>query len=74
LGISGGAIERRRDKPAAIVTYGGHDGGKCAEQLKQVAGAMKMRIVPTMPGIILPEAVIREGAPAIDFQQHLASI
>lgn len=66
-----------RDKPAAIVSYGGHGGGKCAEQLKQVAGAVKMRIVPTMPGIVLPEAVIREGAlfePAIDFQQHLASI
>jgi len=26
-------------KPAAIVTYGGHGGGKCAEQLRQVAGS-----------------------------------
>ncbi|MFC0085103.1 NADPH-dependent FMN reductase [Dyella flava] len=66
-----------RNKPAAIVTYGGHGGGKCAEQLKQIASAVKMRVMPTMPGIILPKAVIREAAPfepEHDFQQHLPSI
>jgi NAD(P)H-dependent FMN reductase len=66
-----------RNKPAAIVTYGGHGGGKCAEQLRQVAGAVKMRVVPTAPGIWLPESVIREDAsfdPERDFESHVASI
>jgi len=66
-----------RNKPAAIVSYGGHGGGKCAEQLRQVAGAVKMRVVPTAPGIWLSDAVIREGAPFEpdrDFKSHLPSI
>lgn len=45
-----------------IVSYGGHGGGKCAAQLRQVAEGLKMRVVPAMPGITLPESVIR-GAP-----------
>lgn len=66
-----------RDMPAAIISYGGHGGGKCAEQLRQVAGAVKMRVVPTAPGIVLSDAIIREGAsfePEQDFRQHQASI
>jgi NAD(P)H-dependent FMN reductase len=66
-----------RNKPAVIMTYGGHGGGKCAEQLKQVAGSVKMRVVPTAPAIVLPDAVIRESAsfePEHDFKQHLACI
>jgi NAD(P)H-dependent FMN reductase len=66
-----------RNKPAAIVTYGGHGGGKCAEQLRQVAGAVKMRLVPTVPGIWLPDSVIREDTgfdPGHDFESHVASI
>jgi NAD(P)H-dependent FMN reductase len=62
-----------RGKPAAIISYGGHGGGKCAEQLRQVAGALKMRMVPTAPGIVLPEDVIRRGAPidpARDFKAY----
>jgi NAD(P)H-dependent FMN reductase len=65
------------NKPAVIVTYGGHGGGKCAEQLRQVAGAVEMRVVPTAPGIVLPKDVIRHGAPcdpARDFKQHVESI
>jgi NAD(P)H-dependent FMN reductase len=45
-------------KPAVIVTYGGHGGDKCAAQLRQVVEGLKMRPVPTMPGITLtPEAI-----------------
>ncbi len=57
-------------KPLVIVTYGGHGGGKCANQLRQVADGLKMRVMPTAPGITLPHDVIR-GAP-IDTGVHLA--
>jgi NAD(P)H-dependent FMN reductase len=66
-----------RNKPAVIVSYGGHGGGKCAEQLRQVAGSVKMCVVPTAPGIWLPDAVIREDAafdPDRDFESHVVSI
>jgi NAD(P)H-dependent FMN reductase len=66
-----------RDKPAVIVTYGGHGGTKCSEQLKQVAGGVKLRLAPTAPALVLPEAVIREGAPLDpnrDFSHHLTSV
>jgi NAD(P)H-dependent FMN reductase len=45
-------------KPTLIVTYGGHGGGKCAQQLRQVAEGLKMRAVPTMPGLTIPRALI----------------
>lgn len=51
-----------RDKPAVILTYGGHGGGKCAVQLRQVLDGLKVRTMPTMPAITLPRAVI-EGMP-----------
>jgi len=41
-----------RDKPAVIVTYGGHGGTKCSEQLKQVAGAVKMSVAATTPALV----------------------
>ena len=42
-----------RNKPAAIVTYGSHGGGKCAAQLRQVLDGLKMRTVATMPALKL---------------------
>ncbi|MBE8591564.1 NAD(P)H-dependent oxidoreductase [Pseudomonas sp. MAFF 301449] len=66
-----------REKPAMIVTYGGHGGGKCAVQLLQVMASVKMRTVHTSPAITLSEAVIREGVafePERDAIDHLASI
>jgi NAD(P)H-dependent FMN reductase len=58
-------------KPAAIVTYGGHGGTKCAAQLRQVAEAVKMRLVASAPAITLADDVIRNGRPIkpdADFQ------
>lgn len=52
-----------RDKPVAIVTYGGHGGTKCAAQLLQVAAAVKMRVVEPAPAITLSDDVIQQGAP-----------
>lgn len=66
-----------RDKPLAIVTYGGHGGARCAKQLRQVAASLRMRIVATAPALPLSDAVIREGAdlePARDFRAQRASV
>ena len=60
-------------KPVIIVTYGGHGGSKCAKQLRQVAAAVKMKIVAKAPGITLSNAIIRENAPfdpERDFRRH----
>ncbi|KAK0109658.1 hypothetical protein ONS95_002339 [Cadophora gregata] len=42
-------------KPAMIVSYGGHGGGKAAAQLRQVLeGGLKMRVVEKMPALAFP--------------------
>jgi NAD(P)H-dependent FMN reductase len=64
-------------KAAAIVTYGGHGGGKCSKQLKQVAKGVKLHVVKPAPAIVLPKAVIRENAPfdpVRDFAKHVPAI
>ncbi|MCB8877830.1 NADPH-dependent FMN reductase [Acidisoma silvae] len=53
-------------KPAMIVTYGGHSGGKCAEQLRQVLEALSMRLVPTMPGFKIRRQLIEANTGMID--------
>ncbi len=66
-----------RDKPAMLVTYGGHGGTKCAEQSRQVLGAVKTRLVPTAPALVLRDGVIRAGValdPQRDFQDHAAAV
>lgn len=55
-----------RDKPAAVISYGGHGGGKCAAQLHQVLSGVKMRLVSEMPGLVLPKAVIETNPGSID--------
>lgn len=37
-----------KGKPAMIISYGGHGGAQCAEQIKIVTGAMGMRVVEKM--------------------------
>jgi len=66
-----------KNKPLVIISYGGHGGGKCAAQLLQVAGALHMRPVATMPAIELSDAMIRGGAavdPHKDFSVHLDTV
>jgi NAD(P)H-dependent FMN reductase len=41
-------------KPAMIVSYGFHGGGKCAAQLRQVLDGLRMRPAATMPALTLP--------------------
>lgn len=43
-----------KGKPAVIVSYGGHGGGMAAEQLKQVLGAIGMKVTGTMPALTFP--------------------
>jgi NAD(P)H-dependent FMN reductase len=65
-------------KPAMIVTYGGHGGGRCADQLRQVLDGMHMVPVATMPGFMLARADIEANTgviePAVAFAEHLDSL
>ena len=59
-------------KPAVIVTYGGHGGGKCAEQLRQVTLGLKMRPVETMPALRLPRALIEANDASVSPEREFA--
>lgn len=48
-------------KPLMIVTYGGHGGSKCAQQLRQVADGLKMKPIETMPALTLTDEIIHKG-------------
>jgi NAD(P)H-dependent FMN reductase len=63
-------------KPAVIVTYGSHGGGKCAVQLRQVLEGVHMHPVATMPAISLSRAAIMGGPvdPATDFLPFAADV
>jgi NAD(P)H-dependent FMN reductase len=52
-------------KPAMIVTYGGHGGGKCGKQLRQVCQAVHMTPI-VMTGLTLPRARIEANTGEID--------
>lgn len=43
-----------KGKPAMIVSYGGHGGGKAAEQLKQVLCGVRMRPLERTVGMTFP--------------------
>jgi NAD(P)H-dependent FMN reductase len=49
-------------KPAMLVSYGFHGGGKCAGQLRQVLDGLHMRPVATMPALALPTELMKPGA------------
>ncbi|THD77212.1 MAG: NADPH-dependent oxidoreductase [Phenylobacterium sp.] len=61
-------------KPALIVTYGGHGGDRCAEQLRQVCEGLHMTPIIAGPGLRLPrtriEANTGEIDPAGEFAAH----
>ena len=65
-------------KPAMIVTYGGHGGGRCAAQLRQVLDGLHMKTVETMPGFTLAREHIETNAgqidPATEFAEHLPAL
>jgi NAD(P)H-dependent FMN reductase len=53
-------------KPAMIVTYGSHGGGKCADQLRQVLEGLHMAPVETMPGLKLGRERVEANRGVID--------
>jgi NAD(P)H-dependent FMN reductase len=54
------------NKPAVIVTYGGHGGGKCGRQLKQVLKGLKMRPIAVRPAFTLTHDQIKANTGTID--------
>ena len=65
-------------KPAMIVTYGGHGGTRCADQLRQVLDGLHMATVPTAPALILGRELIEANTgeidPASEFASHLPTL
>jgi NAD(P)H-dependent FMN reductase len=53
-------------KPALIVTYGGHGGGRGGEQLAQVCSFVKMQPLETRPALTLSRARIEANDGQID--------
>ncbi len=60
-----------RGKPALIVTYGSHGGGKCGAQLREVLRGMGLNLTDAMPGLRLARTRIEandgEVDPDLDF-------
>lgn len=44
-----------KGKPAVVISYGGHGGGKAAEQLKQVLAGLRMKVVDSTVGLTFPD-------------------
>ena len=62
-----------RGKAVAVVTFGGHGGGKCGAQLRQVLGdGLRMRLVRSRLAITLPDSYIRGASRAEDTDAFLA--
>ena len=65
-------------KPVMIVTYGGHGGGRCGEQLELVCQGIGMKPMVARPALRLPRALIEANAGEIDaaaeFAAHLGEV
>lgn len=51
-----------KGKPALIISYGGHGGARCAEQLRTVAGAFGMRVVGETVNMKFPSSQYTDKA------------
>jgi uncharacterized protein (TIGR02246 family) len=61
-----------RDKPGAIVSYGGHGGGQSYDQLHQVLSFIGMRMDPTGVQVVLPRDAYGEDWRLVDAEQVVA--
>ncbi|KAK3833373.1 MAG: flavoprotein-like protein [Linnemannia elongata] len=50
-----------KDKPAAIVSYGGHGGNKATEHLRGILGGLRMKAVATAPALTIRGSVFEES-------------
>ncbi|CAG8113179.1 unnamed protein product [Penicillium salamii] len=50
-----------KGKPAAIVTYGGRAGGKAADHLRAILQGLRMKPVPTAPGLVVKATAVVSG-------------
>ncbi|HEX3920187.1 MAG TPA: NADPH-dependent FMN reductase [Caulobacteraceae bacterium] len=67
-----------RGKPVLIITYGSQGGGKCAAQLREVLGGMKVALTAASPALRLARQRIEDndGAvePEVDFDAHRGEV
>lgn len=65
-------------KPALIISYGHHGGGKAAAQLRQVLDGLKMRATAATPGITFTNEMLtgagRLKDPAVDFARYAEGV
>jgi NAD(P)H-dependent FMN reductase len=65
-------------KPVLIVTYGGHGGNQCGEQLRIVMRSLGTRLTDTTPGLLLAkEKVVADDGrvdPATDFAARIDEV
>jgi NAD(P)H-dependent FMN reductase len=65
-------------KPAMIVSYGGHGGARCAEQLLQVCQGLHMSPIATRIGLTITREQIEGNSgeidPATQFAKHLGNL
>ena len=66
------------DKPVMIVTYGGHGGARCGEQLRQVCEGLHMLPLSTQPALKLSRQIIEANSgeiePASEFARDLPAL
>ncbi len=67
-----------QSKPVLIVTYGGHGGSQCGEQLRIVMRAIGARLTESTPGLLLAreQVIANDGRidPARGFASHVESV
>jgi NAD(P)H-dependent FMN reductase len=61
-------------KPAMIVSYGFHGGGKCAAQLREVLEGLHMRPAATRPALTLPSELKHGASADIAFDAFTSAI
>lgn len=61
-----------RGKPALIVTYGGHGGGKCGAQLRDVLGGIGVNLAEAMPALRLARERIEANDGSVEPDQDFA--
>jgi NAD(P)H-dependent FMN reductase len=65
-------------KPVLIITYGGHGGSQCGDQLRIVMNAIGAQLTEAMPGLLLDRerVVTNDGQvePAQNFASHVEDV